>query len=207
MSGIVSQNVGRPSGLIKASGGGGGGTWVEIKTLTASGSTDMGFVNGASDVVLDSTYPVYCFRFVNLHPSDNDVVFQTNFSTDTGSNYNVTKTTTNFEATHTEADATGFKYGTGDDIAQGTGSQRTGLVGSDNDESLCGELWLFNPSSTTFVKIFFARTHGYYAGGTSWSNFMSGYCNTTSAVDAVNFDCSAGDIDTGKIKLFGIKDS
>ena len=204
MSGIVAQNVGRPSGLIKAAEGG-GGTWVEIKTLTASSSTDMGFVNGSSDVVLDSTYPVYCFRFVNLHPSNNDVVFQTNFSTDTGSNYNVTKTTTNFEVTHTEADATGFKDG--DNIAQGTGSQRTGLVGSDNDESVSGELWLFAPSSTVFVKHFFARTHGYYAGGTSWSNFMGGYCNTTSAVDAVNFDCSAGNIDTGQIKLFGIKDS
>jgi hypothetical protein len=206
MSGIITQNVLGNSGLIKAVEVA-GGTWVEIKSLTASSSTDMGFVNGASDVVLDSTYPVYCFRFINLHPSNNDVVFQTNFSIDTGSNYNVTKTTTNFEATHTEADATGFKYGTGDDIAQGTGSQRTGLVGSDNDESLCGELWLFAPSSTTFVKQFFARTHGYYAGATSWSNFMAGYCNTTSAVDAVNFDCSAGNIDTGKIKLFGIKDS
>ena len=204
MSGVVTQNVLGSSGLVKAVAAA-GGAWLEIKTLTASGDDDLGFVNGASDVVLDSTYPVYCFKFINIHPSNNDVVFQTNFSTDTGSNYNVTKTTNNFEVTHTEADATGMKEG--DQIAQGTGSQRTGLVGSDNDESLCGELWLFAPSDTTFVKQFMARTHGYYAGATSWSNFMSGYCNTTSAVDAVNFDCSAGTIDAGKIILFGIKDS
>jgi len=203
MSGIIAQNVARTSGLIKAAEGG-GGTWVEIKTLTASGSTDMGFVNGASDVILNSTYSVYFFQFINLHPSNNDIVFQTNFSTDTGSNYNVTKTTTNFEATHSESDSTGFKYGTGDDIAEGTGSQRTGLIGSDNDESLCGELRLFAPSSTTFVKHFMARTQSYYGGAYAWSNFMVGYCNTTSAVDAVNFDCSAGSIDSGTISLYGI---
>ena len=206
MSGIIAQNVARTSGLIKAAEGG-GGTWVEIKTLTASGSTDMGFVNGASDVILNSTYSVYFFQFINLHPSNNDIVFQTNFSTDTGSNYNVTKTTTNFEATHSESDSTGFKYGTGDVIAQGTGSQRTGLIGSDNDESMSGGLWLFGPSSTVHVKHFMARTEGYYGGAYAWSNFMAGYCNTASAVDAVNFDCSAGNIDTGQIKLFGIKDS
>ena len=206
MSGIISQNVGRPSGLVKAAEGG-GGSWTLIKTLTASADSDLSFVDGTDDVVLDSTYPVYCFRFVNLHPSNNDVVFQTNFSEDTGSNYDVTKTTTNFEATHNETGTSGFKYGTGDDIAQGTGSQRTGLIGSDNDESLCGELWLFAPSSTTFVKHFMARTESYYAGTYAWSNFMAGYCNTTSAVDAVNFDCSAGNIDAGKIKLYGLGDS
>ena len=206
MSGIISQNVGRPSGLVKAVAAA-GGVWTLIKTLTASADSDLSFVDGTDDVVLDSTYPVYCFRFVNLHPSNNDVVFQTNFSEDTGSNYDVTKTTTNFEATHNETGTSGFKYGTGDDIAQGTGSQRTGLIGSDNDESLCGELWLFAPSSTTFVKHFMARTESYYGGAYAWSNFMSGYCNTTSAVDAVNFDCSAGNIDAGKIKLFGLGDS
>ena len=205
MSGIISQNVGRTSGLVKAAAAG-GGVWTLIKTLTASADSDLSFVDGTDDVVLDSTYPVYCFRFVNLHPSNNDVVFQTNFSEDTGSNYDVTKTTTNFEATHNETGTSGFKYGTGDDIAQGTGSQRTGLIGSDNDESLCGELWLFAPSST-FVKHFIARTQSYYGGAYAWSNFMAGYCNTTSAVDAVNFDCSAGNIDAGKIKLFGLGDS
>jgi len=198
MSGIIAQNVGRHGGLIKAPSGG-GGAWNLIQTQTASASADISFTSG-----LDSTYDEYVFIFNNLHPSNNDVVFQTNFSIDTGSNYNVTKTTTNFEATHNETGTSGFKYGTGDDIAEGTGSQRTGLVGSDNDESLCGEVWLFAPSDITFVKHFTARTQGYYGGAYAWSNFMAGYCNTTSAVDAVNFDCSAGNIDAGTISLYGI---
>ena len=197
MSGIIAQNSGRHTGLVKASSGG-GGEWTLIQTQTASASADISFTSG-----LDSTYDEYCFRFINIHPSNNDVVFQTNFR-DGSTAYDATKTTTNFEATHNESGTSGFKYGTGDDIAQGTGSQRTGLVGSDNDESVAGELWLFNPSSTTFVKHFFARTQGYYGGAYAWSNYMAGYCNTTTAIDGVQFTMSAGNIDTGTISLFGI---
>jgi len=180
------------------------GSMTLIKTLTASSSGTLSFVDGASSVVLDGTYPTYIFKFINLHPSNNDVIFQTNFR-DGGTAYDATKTTTNFEATQTESAGTGFKYGTGDDIAQGTGAQRTGLVGSDNDESLSGTLHLFSPSSTTFVKHFIARTQGYYAGTTAWSNFMAGYCNVTAAIDGVQFSMSAGDIDSGIIKMYGIK--
>ena len=209
MSGIIAQNVGRPSGLIKSSGGGGGGgTWTEIKTLTASADSDLSFVNGTSDVVLDSTYPIYCFRFINIHQS------QTSFASldvgfrDGGSAYDAVKTTSKLEVYHSEADATAFAYSGGDDIAQGTGFQRLGLPGYNNDECMVGELWLFNPASTTFIKHFISRTNGYYTGNTSsWSEVVAGYCNTTTAIDGVQFKMSGGNIDTGKIKLFGIKDS
>ena len=175
--------------------------------LLATNTITSGVASSSFTSNIDSTYKTYMFKFINMHPANNDVVFQTNFSSDGGSNYNVTKTTTNFEATHTESGTTGFKYGTGDDIAQGTGYQRTGLVGSDNDESVCGQLFLFSPSSTTFVKHFFARTHGYYAGTTAWSNFMAGYCNTTSAIDAIDFKMSSGNIDSGVIKMYGLRES
>jgi len=85
--------------------------------------------------------------------------------------------------------------------------KQTGLVGSDNDESVSGTLHIFDPSNTTFVKHFFARTQGYYAGTYAWSNFMAGYCNTTVAIDGVQFSMNSGNIDSGKIKLYGIKDS
>ena len=170
-----------------------------LSTQTASASASISFTSG-----IDSTYDEYVFKFINLHPANNDVVFETNFSSDGGSNYNVTKTTTNFEATHDESGTSGFKYGTGDDIAQGTGYQRTGLVGNDNDESVCGELYLFSPSSLTFVKHFIARTQGYYGGAFAWSNFMAGYCNTTSAINAIDFKMSSGNIDDGIIKMYGV---
>ena len=95
MSGIIAQNAANATGLIKAAAA--GGAWTLIKTLTASSSATLSFVDGSSDVVLDNTYPIYKFEFINLHPSHDNLDLQFNGSIDTGSNYNVTKTTTFLE--------------------------------------------------------------------------------------------------------------
>ena len=184
------------------------GAMTLIKEQTASSSASISFVDGSSDVVLDSTYPIYKFVYINCHPATNDVGFQVNFSTDSGSNYNVTKTTTAFYAQHREDDSTVFTYYGAVDQAQATGFQYlTGGTGNGNDESLSGHLFLFNPSSTTFVKHFMANTQEYNAAPSSNNYYMAGYCNTTSAVDGVRFQMSSGNIDSGTIKLYGIRDS
>jgi hypothetical protein len=209
MTGIIAQNVGRPSGLIKAASGG-GGVWTKIKTLTASGDSDLSFVDGTDDVVLDSTYPIYLFKFINIHPSTDDQVSQFNLSIDSGSNYNVTKTSTFFRSYHFESDsASGLGYQTGDDLAQSTAAQQlvNSCSGNDNDQSMSGYLHLFNPSSTTFVKHYIACTNYATCNDTSTNNFIAGYGNTTSAIDAVQFSMSSGNIDAGKIKLYGLGDS
>ena len=43
-----------------------GGSMTFIKKLTASGSANLTFVNGSSDVVFDSTYKEYIFTFKNI---------------------------------------------------------------------------------------------------------------------------------------------
>jgi len=184
------------------------GAMTHIKTLTASSSATLSFVDGTDSVVLDSTYPIYVFKLYDIHPSADAVEFRFNLSTDSGSNYNVTKTTTYFRATHLENDTTAFAYRTGDDLAQSTAFQKLlDGVGNDNDSSASGTFTLYNPSSTTFVKHFMSRssTHQYESGIRDC--FMAGYGNTTSAVNAVRFDMSSGNIDSGTIKLYGIKDS
>jgi len=184
------------------------GSLVPIKTLTASSSATLSFVHGTDGVVLDSTYPIYKFEFINIHQSQTSFAsFNVGFR-DGGSAYDAVKTTTKFEVYHTEANATSFAYSGGDDLAQSTSFQRLGLPGYNNDESMVGELTLFAPNSTTFVKHFISRTNGYYTGNSaSWSEFVAGYCNTTTAIDGVQFKMSGGNIDSGKIKLYGIKDS
>ena len=180
-----------------------------IKEQTASSSSSISFVNGSGGVVLDSTYPIYIFKFFNIHPSADDKTFQFNMSADSGSNYNVTKTTTVFKANHDEGDsATNLTYDSGEDLAQGTGFQTLGNgVGGDNDQSLSGTLHLFKPSDTNFVKHFIS-TIQYYAFNNYTNNFyVAGYGNTTSAVDAVQFKFNSGNIDSGTIKLYGIKGS
>jgi hypothetical protein len=123
-----------------------------LQTQTASSSASISFTSN-----IDSTYPIYVFKFINMHPATNRVRFQFNMSTDSGSNYNVTKTTTFFYAYHSESDSiTSLQYFTDLDLAQSTSYQSLSAeIGNSNDESLSGELHLFNPSSTTFVKKFF----------------------------------------------------
>ena len=180
-----------------------------IKTLTASSSANLSFVNGSSDVVLDSTYPIYLFKFINIHPATNNTAFSFNMSADSGSNYNVTKTTTMFRVAHNEADSDAFiEYYTDKDLAQSTAIKNLSpFVGNGNDESCSGELYLFNPSSTTFVKHFMATLQEYTHADYSQEYITAGYGNTTSAVDAMQFSMSSGNIDAGTIKMYGIKDS
>ena len=180
-----------------------------IKTLTASSSATLSFVDGASDVVLDNTYPVYLFKFISLHPATDNVLFQFNMSVDTGSNYNVAKTTTHFDALNNEdGTAASLNYRTGNDLAQGTGFKTlVEEVGGDNDQNCSGEMFLFNPSSTTFIKHFTSRINNTRRSNYSADHYSADYGNTTSAVDAVQFKMSSGNIDAGTIKLYGIKDS
>jgi hypothetical protein len=172
-----------------------------ISSQTASNSASISFTSG-----LTSTYKAYKFVFVNCHPASDIVTFDFNMSTDSGSNYNVTKTTTSFYAQHNEADGnTDLYYDTGRDLAQSTSFQQISYsCGNDNDQSVSGSLILFNPSSTTYVKHFISRTNTYNNSDFSFDGFVAGYGNTTSAINAVRFQMSSGNFD-GKIYLYGIK--
>ena len=182
-----------------------------IKTLTASSSSALSFVNGSSDVVLDNTYPVYVFKFINIHPASNDTNFTFQGSSNGGSSYGKTLTTTFFRAVHGEDGSSGtVSYETDKDLTQSTDFQRIGHSMSTNNKAcLSGTMHLFNPSSTTFVKHFNARAAVNYAydPGYNFDAYVGGYFNTTDAINAMQFKMSSGNIDAGTIKLYGIKDS
>ena len=183
-----------------------GGKMTFIKKLTASDTADLTFVNGASSVVLDSTYKEYIFFFDNIHVSTDDAMLTVGFR-DGGSDYDATKTTAVFRAYHFESGSTGIGYQTGEDLAQSTGFQRLGqFQGNGNDASGAGYMHLFNPASTTYIKHFISNyTHHYTnAAPGNIHNHVSGYCNVTAAIDAVQFKLSAGNFDQGVIRLYGI---
>tara|TARA_R100000995_G_scaffold16668_1_gene6602 strand:- start:34 stop:657 length:624 start_codon:yes stop_codon:yes gene_type:complete len=181
-----------------------------IKTLTASSDSTLSFVDGSSDVVLDSTYPIYLFKYISMHASANSSPndFTVNFR-DGGSAYDATKTTSFFWAYHEEdGSSTQFGYADSNDVAQGTGTQPLSAnPGNDNDQSVSGEIYLFNPSSTTFVKHFISTSNSTEAGDYSINSYAAGYCNVTAAIDGVQFAFQSGNIDAGTIKLYGLKDS
>ena len=183
------------------------GAMVLIKEQTASSDSTINFINGTSGVVLDSTYPIYLFKFINIHAGTDSAQLTMNFSVDTGSNYNVTKTTTAYKATHSEDDGTQeWTYHASYDLAQSTAVQKisNSVDGSSNaDSNASGYLYLFAPGDTTFVKHFITQLSS-EDGAISYSQNTAGYGNTTSAVDAIQFAFTSGDIDSGTISLYGI---
>ena len=177
------------------------GNMVLLSTQTASNSASLSFTTG-----INSTYKEYQFWFIDIHPRTNATDFTFNMSTDSGSNYNVTKTSTFFRAYHFE-DGTdsGLGYITSTDLAQSTAFQLLTENGFSNDAdvSLGGSLTIFNPASTTYVKHFLSTTNNIkvtYA----INSYIAGYGNTTSAVNAVQFKMSSGNMD-GTILMYGIK--
>jgi len=184
----------------------GASSMVLIKTLTASSSSTLDFLNGSSDVVLDDTYPVYMFKFINIHAATNTALL--NFQTDTGTNtsYNQTVTSTSFRANQAEDDGgAGLSYRTGSDQAQGTAFEKLSqAVSNDNDSGISGFLQLFNPSSTTFVKHFMGTSNTAQATPDSQATYYAGYFNTTTALTRVRFKMSSGNMDSGTIKMYGV---
>ena len=182
------------------------GSMTHIKTLTASSSATLSFVHGASSVVFDGTYKEYVFKFFDIHPNTNGADYTFNVSIDSGSNYNVAKKTTQFNARHSEDDGTKtFSYITANDLDGATGYQIIGDgVGADADQSLSGMLHFFNPGDTTFRKHFMAEVNNYRENDNSYNVFTGGYISTTSAINAIQFKFASGNTDAGSIKMYGI---
>mgnify|MGYP000453959897 FL=1 len=189
----LSSITAKPSGLA-------GGGLNLISTQTASSSANLSFTSG-----IDSTYKEYVFKFINIHPATNGSHFTFQGSTDGGSNYGVTITSTAFSTEHNEADtSTDLSYQTAVDLAQSTNFQRiTSSNSNNNDDNAVGFLHLFDPSNTTFVKHFIINGNT-VASAYTVGTFIAGYFNSTNDIDAIQFKMSSGNIDSGVIKLYGV---
>ena len=198
MSGIISSNSSRHSGLLKASGGG-SAVYNLIETQTASSSSTISFTTG-----IDSTYEKYVFKFYAIHFSTNRYL-QVNFR-DGGSDFDAVKTTVHFYTSHKEDDGLdSIATLAGNSQAQVTGIQRLtdNEMGTGNEDCLGGYFCLFDPSNTTFIKHFQGQAQ-YKSDVGSHASHVSGYCNTTNVIDGVQFSASGGTIDSGQISLYGI---
>jgi len=178
-----------------------GGSMVLLQEQTASGDSTISFTIG-----INSTYKEYVFSFINIHPSANDsaVRWQVNASGESG--YNETITSTSFSAAFYESGSSpSLGYLTGSDQAEGTAAQRlSDSIGNDNDQCISGELTLYDPSSTTFVKHFASRVNNaLHSDGTN-DQYKAGYINTTGAITEIQFTPSSGTIDDGTIKMYGV---
>ena len=181
--------------------GGNAGSLFLLSTFTSDGSDATASFTSS----IDSTYKEYLFIFTNIHPESNDISFSFQANASGGSGYNETITSTSFFSYHREDDVSGMAYSTGGDQAQGTSFQNiSDSIGNANDEAVSGWLRLFDPSNTTFVKHFMSCAIANMHSEGAYQPFRGGYINTTSAIDEVQFKFSSGEIQGGKIQMFGV---
>ena len=172
---------------------------VLLSTATASSSASIEFT-------LNSSYDISYFEFINIHPSTDSVYFNFQTSTDNGSTYATTITSTYFMAYHSEGGAGAvLTYDDTLDQAQGTSNQTLLYnLGNDADQNANGYIHLFNPSSTTFVKHYISDCNWNHYQDYSFTGKSAGYFNTTLALTNIKFIFSSGNIDAGTIKMYGI---
>ena len=170
---------------------------VLLATQTASSDASLAFTSG-----IDSTYKEYIFSFENMH-STNDGA---NFTFQAGASYNTSITSAAFRSENSDSGSNNFGFAAANIQGNGTGEQMMyHELDNDNDSAVCGVLHLFNPSSTTYVKQWFSRVQGSKNSDTSMEVYTSGYLNTTSALTQVRFTIASGSIQSGTIKMYGVK--
>jgi hypothetical protein len=190
------------SGVLSNVNAGFGDSLVLISTQTASSSASLSFTSG-----IDSTYKEYIWKFINIQPASDGTNFAFQVSTDGGSSYGMTIQSSNYVATRGESATGRIEYVTAGDLANSTSYQPLGLyVGSDTDECMSGELHIFSPSDTTYVKSFYGTFNNYTSSIYTRNPYVAGYINdAANNVDAINFKMASGNIAAGKIKMYGVK--
>ena len=189
--------------IMAAAGTAVAGDVVLLSSQTASNSTSLDFTD-----LFTSTYGEYIFKFYNIGPATDStaLTFQVNATDDDGGAYDESAMTSSyFGAHHTEADATGLGVNDSGDQSNDAGFQQlTEAQGNGSDESGAGELHIFNPSSTTYVKHFYSRFNIYAATDYTQDIYVAGFINITTALLDIRFKMSSGNFD-GIIKMWGVK--
>ena len=176
-----------------------------IPTLisTNADSTDIAAVEFTSG--LDSTYDEYMFVLTDWNPANSGEDLRVTASTNGGTSYGLTATSTFWRSIHTEdAASADIGYNLYLDAAQETAAQAlTQDLSTDADAAVSGIFTLYSPSSTTYVKHYLSRVGGNTDGPAAYDFFVGGYWNTTSAINAIKFHMNAGNFD-GTVQMYGI---
>jgi len=187
------------SGVLSNVNAGFGGDLVLLNTTTASNTASVTYT-------LTNAYKEYIIKCITINPVTDNVALQFQVSND-DTNYNKTITSTFYVAYNTESGTpAALVYDAIWDQSQGTGFQTIQKeVGNDADQAISAELHLFNPSSTTYVKNFYARSTGTLHHQYVQDQYAAGYINDTAAMTSIRIKLSSGNINAGKIKMYGVK--
>ena len=172
-----------------------------ITTNTSSNAASSSFTSS-----IDSTYKLYIFKFIDINPATDSqyLTFQCNATDSTSYDENITSTafgSYNYESGCTPA--LGYAGNEDQDNDDQVYQKLAYEIGNGSDEGCAGTMWLFNPSSTTYVKHFYSRINNYGATDRTIDTYFSGYINTATAIDDIQFKMASCNFD-GTIKMYGV---
>jgi len=188
------------SGAMSGVNSGFGSAMVLISTQTASNPASITFSSG-----ITSTYGEYIFKFYNINPVSDKADFSFQVNATDSTSYDEPITSSCFRPYHYQNDsATDLAFFSGE---QGNGTAEQFIIkdiGNGSDESASGEMHLWNPGSTTYMKHFYTNTNSYQGDNYALDLYTAGYINDTTAINDIRFRMASGNFD-GTIKMFGVK--
>lgn len=178
-----------------------GGSYTHIKTITlSSGVSSVDFVDGSSDVVLDTTYPMYRMVFDKLGAASSDQLIEARISGDGGSTWKTDAFNFNVRDGYR---SDGTTTGAIDSWNNGEFCTLTAYSGSNAAHGMCGFLDLYGVGVSGRPQCC-GLISGLGAYGTTYS--VMGTYNNTITMDGIQFVCNNGstNLDSGKISLYGV---
>jgi hypothetical protein len=176
----------------------GGGGLVPISTVNITSSTASAeFTSG-----IDSTYDSYVIKMQDLHPVSDNVSLSMTISTNGGSSY----VTSSYVYAHRGALKNGNELTAYDESASDIRPFNNSF-GNANAENGIGEVVINKPSSSAAYTTFYGQSVNVNASGDVGQSVFGALYPATTAVDAVKFAFTSGNIERGRFTLYGVANS
>lgn len=197
---VLTYRTGSPSGWVNEApaGGGGSGSVVLLEQHTASSSAAIDFTSWYS-----SSYDHYRIDLVNLVPSVNGASLTLRYSTDGGSTWDSVTNYLHSSQYSSDSGATGVVHSETESSAFVGGTiSNTASAGG-----LSGTVDLYAPGSSSAKKAFVSNLTFFANDGHYYLMQTGGWYASTTAVDGIRFLMDSGNIDSGILRIYGIKNS
>ena len=175
----------------------GGGQWEYISSSTISSGT-----SAVDFTTLSTTYEDFLFTLQNVHQATDGQRLYGRVFTGTGGSQAVVTSGNYGYAIST------MTTGHSTEGSNGTDHMRFSYNnGADTAESYCAEIILYNPHGTTFEKLFRINGVGLSSANATHMHSIASKYDQATAVTGVRFYSQSGNLDSGKISLYGRKNS
>ena len=191
------DSAGTEVGPLGSGGGGGGGGLVLLEQHTASSSATLDFTTA-----ITSTHDMYEIALLNVLPASDGVDLNMVVSTDGGSTWDTTSGHYSWEAARAGSNAGGAYSGTTSAsaiIMQANTIEHVRNTGG----GFSGQFRLYDPMNSSLYKFIEGTGVLYYNPGWIVVSVGGQYLQTT-AVNAIRFLFSSGNIASGTIRMYGL---